>query len=337
MKAFLCRLPGLREIAGQAAHLAGSCNFSSLSHGLARASGVKFLRRLIERLQGPADYQRGEFVALDSMAVTFGKGRRHRCKDFNNRAAGGGVLWSYRIKARPGTCPVRLIELMRGAWNDAHLMRGVALEPDGPLYLMDRGFYCIDLISEWLASKVRFIVRVKAKWLRYDVLSQLSPPRRLNSGWRVGLDAMVHLGSPARKTPRPRVRLIIAYSPTGEQFIYATSESRSTAGQVIDAYKQRWHIERFHRFMKDNLGLAHLYSFDANGLEFLILSALLAAMLLFTNADPDSQRETISLLQIALSAARQQLQVPSVWRRNILAVKRRKGRPKPQCHSPTNL
>jgi hypothetical protein len=324
MKALLCRYAGIRQVAAHCSQLVGTSNFSSLSHALRRISGVKFLQGLIGRLQASCHYGRESLVALDSMAVTMGKARRHRCQKYNNHAVGGGVLWSYCINAAAGTCPVRLLKLIRGAWNDAGLMRGIELLSNGPLYLMDRGFYCIDLIECWLKSGVRFIVRVKAGDLLYDIARHISQPRTLKSGWKLELDAIVHLGSPNRRGARPCVRLIIAISPKGEQFIYAASENKCSAGCVIEYYRQRWHIERFHRFMKESLGLAHLYSFDAVGLEFLILTALLTAMLLFTTVELAQSGGTIAMLHSALTHARKQLGIQPPWRRNILATKRSK-------------
>jgi len=42
------------------------------------------------------------------------------------------------------------------------------------------------------------------------------------------------------------------------------------AEALLEAYRKRWQIERFHRFLKETVGLAHLYSFQEAGL-FLLL------------------------------------------------------------------
>lgn len=330
MRAMLCRMSGLREITGQCSGLLGTFNFSSLAPALCRASGISLLMTLIASLESRCEYIKGELVALDSMALVIAKTRRHKCAKFNDKAVGGGVLWSYRVKATTGTCPVKLLKLIRGSWSDSTFMRKLALIPELPIYLMDRGFYSIENIGRWLRDKVRFIIRVKASRLTYEVVRHLSQGCPLSNGWRFELDAIVTLGSPKRKSPRPQVRLIIAYNSKGEQFIFATSEDEKskTTQQVIDDYKQRWHIERFHRFLKDTLGLAHTYSFSATGLEFMILTALLTAMLLFFSVDPNDDRETILLLFAALKQVRQQLGIPPLWRRNILAKKRSGGKKK---------
>jgi hypothetical protein len=332
MQAMIWRMPGLRQIVSQCSTLVRTSNFSSLSHALRRKSGVEFVLSLIRQLESGSRYQRGDLVAIDSMAVMFGRKRRHHCEKVNNHAVGGGVLWTYQVDTRSGACPVRLLRCMRGAWNDAGLMSEMKLEPNGPVYLMDRGFYCIDLAAQWLEQKVRFVVRVKAGDLQYDVVEELSPARQLKNGWALQSDQFVELGSPNRRQTRPKVRLIVALSPGGEQFIFATSEMDWSAQAVLDGYKKRWHIERFHRFLKNNIGLAHIYSFDANGLEFLILTALLTAMLLVTTTGDMPRGETIKMLFAVLAELRAQLGVAVPWKRNILAVKRGCSKHRKRAH-----
>jgi len=333
MDAFLLRLPGLRAVAGHSEKLLGTANHSALSHALCRASGVGFLRLLLARLEGRGGYRRGELVALDSMAVTLASRLRHRCEAVSDRAAGGGVLWAYRVAAPPGECPVRLLKTVRGAWHDSKLIGQVALEARGAIYLMDRGFYRIEQVGAWLTEGARFIVRVRSKDLCYDIVKKLGRPRRpTKTKWRIVLDARVVLGSPARRKPRPVVRLVRAISGSGERFDFVTSEQGS-AQQILDHYRKRWHIERFHRFLKESLALAHLYSFDATGIEFLLLTVLLCAMLLaMEEAGPPG--ETITRLHDALRRLRQALGLGPTWRRNTIAPTRKKRRPPATNHSP---
>ena len=331
MLAMVCRMAGVREVAQRCQDLLGTRNFSSLTQALCRASGVRFLMALIGRLESQTSYVRGELVALDSMALVIARTRRHKCEKYNDKTVGGGVLWSYRIKAPKIGSPVRLLKLIRGAWNDSTFMQSIKLVPDCPVYLMDRGFYSIDNISLWLERKVRFIIRVRKTKLMYEIVRSLTPPGKLKRGWRLELDAIVTLGSPKRRSSRPTVRLIIACNASGEQFIYATSENRETksAQQVVDNYKMRWHIERFHRFMKEQIGLAHIYSYNATGLEFLLLTALLSAMLLFNRRKAKAGFDSITVLTKALRKTREELDVKPVWRRNIQPAVRAKTKASP--------
>lgn len=318
MAAFALHLSGLREITLRFYQELGTSNFSSLSHALARTSSLVFIRRMINRLECHVRPARGELIAIDGMAVTLPATQRHRCAKYNGRTAGGGVIWSFAINARPGSCAVRILKTVVGAWRDATRMRGVALEPDGPIYLMDRGFFALDLIRDWLTQKVRFIVRVR-KDATYEVLKSLGRRRRYRTGW-IEMDAWVRLGSNGMLHPEARlIRAVI-----GDLIVQVvTSERRLSAEAVLDAYRKRERIEKFHQCLKDVLGLAHLYSFAQNGLEFLLCVALLLAMLLVMTEPARAGEDTVAVLRRALKALRRQLGLGNPWKRNTYVNQRK--------------
>jgi hypothetical protein len=267
-----------------------------------------------------------ELVALDGMALTLAKTRRHACKKFNDKTVGGGVVWAYMVNAARRMSPVKVLAVVEGAWHDSKVMRNVSLTARGPVYVMDRGFYALELLAQWLAQQVRFIVRVRENNFQYDVVRQLSSPRAVGSKTLM-LDAIVRLGG-ARAKAHPVVRLIIARLASGENLILATDRLEWSAERVLEGYKQRWHIERFHRFLKDALGLSHLYSFDQKGMTFLLYTALLAALLLFfAESDPKGQT-TIAVMRRLLSAMRAALGLGTPWRRNSCTRQRNKKKPK---------
>lgn len=326
MMAYLGRASGLRQLTERHGPMVGTDNFSSLSHALSRPVTARFaaaLRQWIERLWKPGEL---ELVAIDSMALTFKKGYRHRCARFNDTAVGGGVIWAYLIGAAAGVCPVKLLGLVQGAWSDAKQMRALAPLGVGPLYLLDRGFYALELLERWLGAGVHFIVRVNSGKLLYDPLCVLSPPRRVGR-LRLEWDGVARLGGPQAKH-RPRVRLVVARLASGEALILASEQWLWSAEQVLAAYRQRWHIERFHKLLKDALGLAHLYSFSQSGLAVQIEAALLLAELLYLGETVEPGEETIKVLRRGLKAMRGLLGLGTSWRRNsgtaTFAKKKRK-------------
>lgn len=321
MTAFVLRWSGLREIAERMGRkLLGTSNFSSLSHALGRASTLSFARALVQHLESRHEPGKDELVALDSMAVTLPITQRHRCKKYNKTTVGGGVLWGFMIEAARGSCPVRIIHTMAGSWNDASLMQGVKLLARGPVYLMDRGFWSLALLQAWLQDGVRFIVRARYNSV-YEVLGELSPPRAYGKkGW-IERDARVRLGCHKHKALHPEARMIRA-KVGAEHIILVTSEMRWSAERILNAYKKRERIERFHRFLKDSLGLAHLYNFSHTGLMVLLHTALLLALLLFLEAGAPEEQETIAALRAALKALHKALGLGHRWKRNTNTIKR---------------
>lgn len=321
MIAYVCRLSGLRAVAERCNHLVGTSNFSSLSHAVKRDSNLSLVQHLVGTVESTHEPGRDELVAVDGMAVTLPKTQRHNCKKFNSKTVGGGVVWTYTVDAVAGCSPVKILQTVQGAWHDSKVMRAVTLIPHGPVYLMDRGFYALEVVQKWLEEKVRFIVRVKSGGLKYKVLRHVSSARKID-GKQIVLDAVVRLGGPRAKA-HPVVRFLIARLPSGEELILATDQLNWSTQRVLAAYKKRWHIERFHRFLKDALGLAHLYSFDQNGMMFLLYTALLTALLLFFAAT-DAAGEAIQIFRRMLTMLHSRLGMGIPWKRNTYTPRRGK-------------
>jgi len=321
MIAFVLGLPGLRAVAARGANGLGGCNHSALSHAVRRLSSVRMVQALLAGLAPQQTPGRRDLVAIDSMPLTLPATLRHGCARISRTTVGGGVLWAFALNAERGVNPVRILKVIEGAWHDSCLMDDVALEADGPIYLMDRGFYAIDLAARWAEQGVRFIVRAKLTHLRYDVEWTMGLPRRAGA-LRITEDAIVRLGGADRKARRkacPRVRLVRAILPTGEELILVSGMLGESAEFLLKTYRQRWQIERFHYYLKETLGLAHLYSFQQNGLAFLVHVAVLLCVLLLLAADADGPSGlTVDRLRAILNSLRRACGVYGLWRRNTM-------------------
>ena len=315
MKALTLGLPGLRAVAWRGAGLLGGCNHSALSHALRRRSMLTMVQAMLGSLSPRGGAEHGRLVAIDSMPVTLPATYRHGCAPVTPTTVGGGMLWALSLEAARGVNPVRILKVIEGAWHDSRLMAGVELIAEGPSYLMDRGFYAIALLAQWKAQRVRFIVRAKARLLRYQMIRRIGPARRVG-GLRLTLDAIVRLGGQNRRV-RPRLRMVRALSPNGEELILVGNLMDRTAESLLKDYRQRWQIERFHFYLKETLGLAHLYSFQQNGLAFLMHVAVLLCVLLML-ADQSGRGLTVDRLRGALKRLRLTCGVFGLWRSNTI-------------------
>lgn len=272
------------------------------------------VKALVGRLEEAFRPGAEELVALDAMAASLRKTQRHGCKAMTKTAVGGGVLWAFCVHAVRGACPVKMLKFMDGAWSDSKTLMGVDLIARGPVYLMDRGFWAIALIGRLLKNQTRFIMRASRQCFTFEVLETLGPARMAQRGVRIETDAIVILGRETRKM-RPRVRLVYAVTKKGKDLILVSDRMQWSAERILEAYRERWQIERLHRFLKETLGLAHLYSFQQRGLEFLVHVALLLALLLFLG-DSQGEGQTADILYSLLKELRQGVGISGVWRRN---------------------
>ncbi|WP_221409213.1 transposase [Dysgonomonas alginatilytica] len=62
--------------------------------------------------------------------------------------------------------------------------------------------------------------------------------------------------------------------------IRITNEFDLSAKEITDAYRCRWDIEVFFRFIKQELNGSHLVSLNKNGIEVMLYMTLIVAMLI---------------------------------------------------------
>jgi IS4 transposase len=65
-----------------------------------------------------------------------------------------------------------------------------------------------------------------------------------------------------------------------QQYWFLTNDFRLTAKEVAQAYRRRWDIEVFFRFIKQELHVSHLVSLNKNGIEVMMYMTLIVAMLI---------------------------------------------------------
>lgn len=292
-EAFLRLCPSLHHIAHRFASQLATPNVSTLSYALGsrlhRSLIIAMLDSICSRFSALSIK---DIVVLDSMAICFPRTRQHNCRKMNNKTAGGGILWALCVTASRSVCPVQILSIMEGGWHDAKVMEKVRLIAKGPLYVMDRGFYAIRHLNQWLDEGVRFLIRARGKSLIYSPLRHMGRARGLRAKVtkrgaartvRVIFDGIAVIGGPQCRTARPTVRLLVLRLKRGnkiEELTLVSSELKAEAQALLDAYGRRWEIEEFHRVLKRCAGLAHLYSFRQEGITTLAgIVALLAVIL----------------------------------------------------------
>jgi IS4 transposase len=66
----------------------------------------------------------------------------------------------------------------------------------------------------------------------------------------------------------------------GEMFYFLCNSLELTSKEIADIYKQRWEIEVFFKFIKQNLNLSHLMSINTNVIRVVVYMTLITAILL---------------------------------------------------------
>lgn len=92
----------------------------------------------------------------------------------------------------------------------------------------------------------------------------------------------VHLFSNQKKTDQVFRLVEGILKASGEKILFLSNlpEDEFTAEQIAGIYKSRWDIERFFRFIKQNLNFKHYFSRQWNGIQVMIYIILIASILL---------------------------------------------------------
>jgi transposase len=162
------------------------------------------------------------------------------------------------------------------------------------IYVLDRGLQSTRTMKNFNRNEISFICRAKENRKYVELESMIIEGQELDMGETTLIkDIKVHLytGKPINNK-RGKVhhrqelvevpfRLIIAQSKKEpeKQFWFITNDFDLSAKEVALAYRRRWDIEVFFRFIKQELNVSHLISLNKNGIEVMLYMTLIVAML----------------------------------------------------------
>jgi Transposase DDE domain len=148
------------------------------------------------------------------------------------------------------------------------------------LIVFDRGLKSRQTFCELKGLKTRFVTRLnernRYKFLRAHAEVLPGTVEGLNF---VG-DSIVHLYGDGTKLVKEEFRLIEAIVvKTGKKIFFLTNVLTMGASEIAQVYRQRWDIEVFFRFLKQEMNLTHFVCNNINAIQVMIYCTLIAAML----------------------------------------------------------
>jgi hypothetical protein len=175
------------------------------------------------------------------------------------------------------------------------VMEHVKKEPNHRnIYVLDRGLQSTRTMKAFSAGQITFICRAKEN-RKFELLeSLLTEGQDMDMGESILLrDCTIRLytGMPiankrGNKHYRQELvdchfRLVIIKSKTeeGKEYWLLTNDFNLSAKEIAQAYRRRWDIEVFFRFLKQELNVSHLVSLNKNGLQVMLYMTLITSML----------------------------------------------------------
>ena len=172
------------------------------------------------------------------------------------------------------------------------------------LYVLDRGLTALDNYKKVAQSEAVFIGRINTNRKMKVVRSLMTKDTDRDLGnLELMDDVIVHLYNNKHEEDNQEFRVVKAKfkvpkdttrkSPSGsnrkkveDEVFFITNVTNEpgqlqlTPQEIAEAYRRRWDIEVFYRFLKQNLSFSHFLSTSENGIKVILYMTLITAMLI---------------------------------------------------------
>ena len=165
---------------------------------------------------------------------------------------------------------------------DVTAAKSMPIEP-GATYVFDLGYYDFAWWAKLDQARCRIVTRLK-KNTPLTVIKQRPLPKRAPAHLlsdRIGT-LPARLAASRRNPMAKPVREIRLRNEAGKVLRILTNDLKSSAAKIADLYKQRWDIELFFKWIKQNLKIKHFIGTTENAVRIQVAAALIAYLLLHT-------------------------------------------------------
>ena len=187
------------------------------------------------------------------------------------RAKGAAKL--HMVLDHDGYLP-RFAVITEGKASEVKVARGFHFEP-GTIVVFDRGYVDYEWYQRLTDEGVFFVTRLRHD-AHYRVIEQRPIPQNRN----IQKDEVIELGSHWYKEKARYRRIEVWVEARQEIMVLVTNHLAFGSTTIAQIYKERWQIEIFFRYLKQNLRIKTFVGTSANALQIQIWTALIAMLLL---------------------------------------------------------
>ena len=192
----------------------------------------------------------------------------------------------------------------RGKVSDMVQARLLAL-PTGSVVVFDKGYNCYRWHNSLTEQGIFFVSRIRGN-AQYRVLKR-HPVKR---GSSVSSDQIIEYAALRKDGDKLKPIRRVGYRDpeTGQHYVFITNQFSWSAKTIADIYKQRWQVELFFKWIKQNLKIKAFLGTSENAVMAQIMAALcvylLLAYLKFQSKISKSLQQIVRLLQLNLFTRR---------------------------------
>lgn len=185
-----------------------------------------------------------------------------------------GAVKLHAVLDHDGLIPA-FIDITDGKTHEVNIGRMVHL-PKGSILTMDRGYIDYQWFNDLDQQGIYFVTRAK-KNMRYRVKKRHKVNRKLG----LTSDQLITLTSKKGMTYEGELRRVAYKDPTtGKHYYFLTNNTTLAAKTIADIYKDRWKIELFFKWIKQNLKIKSFIGTSKNAVMTQIWIALCTYLLI---------------------------------------------------------
>ncbi|MBW2109271.1 MAG: IS4 family transposase [Deltaproteobacteria bacterium] len=167
------------------------------------------------------------------------------------------------------------MKISDGKKHEITVARSLTL-PKGSIVTVDRAYIDFNWFASLINTGIYFVTRQKRN-ATYRTIAR----RRVNKKQGLTSDQTIMItGAKAAQCPHPLRRIGYRDPETGKHYVFLTNHFGLAAKTICDIYKQRWQIELFFKWIKQNLKIKAFVGNSENAVMTQIYVALITYLLL---------------------------------------------------------
>ena len=205
------------------------------------------------------------------------------------------------------------VTITRGEKNEMSWLDEVPLEA-GSYYVMDRGYLDLQRLQRFNREGAFFVIRE-----RPDISFYVAESRPVDRTTTLRCDQTIRFnGEASRHTwPMPMRRVVIYDTEHHRRMAFWTNQWVLSAWLIAELYRQRWQIELFFRWIKQNLRIRTFFGTTPNAVRVQLWSAIATYLAVaITRKELRIERSLTSVLQIVSVNTFQKIALQELFEEN---------------------
>lgn len=234
-----------------------------------------------------------ELLALDSTTISVSV---NLCVWALSKYSKGAVKMHTALDLRGGIPDFILVT--DGRWHDSNALDVIKPKPHS-MWTFDKAYVDFEALYRMHRCGAYFVTRVKDNTLYTVVESNFNIDE--NTGLRG--DHKILLAGKKTRNLYPEELRLVEYSDSGAELAFLTNNMEISALEVTNVYKNRWQIEVFFKWIKQNLTVKSLWGYSENAVRTHLWAAvctyLLVARIKATYSSPYTVTEVATLISVS--------------------------------------